>query len=163
MNLNKICPECDAEYLPHIERCADCGATLLLHEEYVKAQEKKKQLAEDAIKSAVKVREGDLKWLSELREALIDAGIPSAVTTDDGCGKGCCSDQWRLMVAKEDVERAQERIEEYFAETHPEIQASAELIDQGKCPACGSPVRPSDKVCPDCGLTLVIVEEDSRE
>ncbi|MCK7513085.1 MAG: hypothetical protein MZV70_59735 [Desulfobacterales bacterium] len=38
------------------------------------------------------------------------------------------------------MERAQrQRIEEYFAEMHPEIRASQNLLGEGKCPACGSP------------------------
>ncbi len=163
MNRNKICPDCETEYLPHIEKCADCGVTLILHEEYRSVQEEKKRLAEKAVRNAVVVREGDLKWLDELCNVLIDAGIPCTVTSDSGCNKGRCGDKWQLIVSKEDVERAKERIEEYFMEMHPEIRASNELVSQGKCPACGSPVHAGANECPDCGLMLVIIEEEDEE
>jgi uncharacterized OB-fold protein len=163
MNLNKICPDCETEYLPHIEKCADCGTVLLLHEEYSRVREEKKQLAEKAVRNAVMLREGDLKWLDELCNVLLDAGISCSVTSDDGCNKGRCGDNWQLIASKEDVERAEERIEEYFMEMHPEIRASNELVSQGKCPACGSLVRADANECPDCGLTLVIIEEEDEE
>jgi len=106
------------------------------------------------------VREGGLKWLGELYSVLIDAGIPCTVTSDAGCNKGCCGDKFRLIVSAEDLERAQERVAEYFIEMHPELRASNELVSQGKCPGCGFPVGAGDNECPDCGLTLVIIEEE---
>ena len=63
MNRNKICPDCEVEYLPHIEKCADCGTVLLLHEEHRRVQEDRQQLAAKAIENAVMLRKGDLKWL----------------------------------------------------------------------------------------------------
>jgi hypothetical protein len=164
MNRNKICPECEVEYMPHVERCADCGAVLLLHEEHRQAQEEKKRLMEQAVENAAVVRKGDLKWLGELYNVLIDSGIPCTVISDAGCNKGCCGDKCRLIVSKEDLERAEERVAEYYREIHPELQASHELVSQGKCPACGSPVGDGDTECSDCGLMLVIIgEEDQKE
>lgn len=163
MNRNKICPECEIEYLPHIEKCADCGAVLLLHEEHRQAQEEKKRLMANAIENVAVVREGELKWLGELYNVLINAGIPCTVVSNLGCNKGRCSDKCKLIVSKEDIERAEERVAEYYREIHPELQASHELISQGNCPACGSPVGAGDNECSDCGLTLVIIEEEDRE
>jgi hypothetical protein len=163
MNRNKICPDCEIEYLPHIEKCADCGAVLLSHEEHRQAQEEKKRLMAKAIENAAVVREGDLKWLGKLYNVLIDAGIPCTVISDAGCNKGSCGNKCRLMVSAEDIERARERVEEYYMEIHPELRAANELISQGKCPACGSPVAAGDKECSDCGLTLVIIEGESQE
>jgi len=62
-------------------------------------------------------------------------------------------------VSSQDAEKASERIEEYCAELHPELQASREMMGRGKCPACGSPVSPDAVECPDCGLTLLIIED----
>jgi hypothetical protein len=163
MNRNKICPDCETEYLPHIEKCSDCGAVLLLPEEHRKAREEKQRLMEKAVEEEVVVREGDLKWLGELYAVLIDAGIPCTVRSDAGCKKSCCGDKCRLVVSREDFERAHERIEEYFIEMHPESRASHELLGEGKCPACGSPVGPDDRECLDCGLPLVIIEEEGRK
>jgi hypothetical protein len=163
MNRNKICPDCEIEYLPHIEKCADCGAVLLLHNEHRQAQEEKKRLMAKAIENAAVVREGDLKWLGKLYNVLIDSGIPCTVISDAGCKKGCCGNKCRLIVSKEDLERAQERVTEYYMEIHPELRASHELVSQGKCPACGSPVGAGDTECYDCGLTLVLIEEEDQE
>lgn len=163
MNRNKICPDCEIEYLPHIERCADCGAMLLLREEHRAEQEEKKRLMAKAIENAAVVREGDLKWLGKLYNVLIDAGIPCAIISDAGCNKGSCGNKCRLMVSAEDLERARERIEEYHMEIDPELRAANELISQGKCPACGSTVGADDNECSDCGLTLVIIEKENRE
>jgi hypothetical protein len=162
MNRNKICPDCEVEYLPHIEKCADCGKVLLLHEEHRQAREEKKRLAAKAIENSVVVREGDLKWMGELYNVLINAGIPCTVTSDAGCKKGC-RPKCMLIVSKDDFERAQESIAEYYMEIHPELRASNELISQGRCPACGSPVGTGDKECSDCGLMLVIVEEENQK
>ena len=69
MNQNKICPDCEAEFLPHIEKCADCGAVLLTFEEHRKAQEERKRIAEKIVENTVVVREGDLDWMSELQDS----------------------------------------------------------------------------------------------
>ncbi len=160
MNRNKLCPDCLTEYLHHVQKCADCGADLLLPEEHRKAQEEKKRIAEKVVENSVIVREGDFAWLSELRSVLIAAGIPCTVHAEAGCKKGCCGDTCRLVVSSGDVERAQERIEEYFAALHPEVCASNALIESGKCPACGAPVDTDALTCRDCGLPLLIIEEE---
>jgi len=117
---------------------------------------------EKAVENEAIVREGDLSWMSELYAVLIGAGVPCTVRSNLGCKKGC-RDTYRLVVAPGDVERAQERIEEYFMEMHPEIRASREMVSEGRCPACGSPVGASDRECPDCGLPLVIIEEEGEK
>lgn len=160
MNLNKICPHCGSEFLPHIEKCSDCGTILLTFEEYRKAQEEKKRIEEKTLENIVVVREGGLDWMRELRAVLIDAGIFCAVHSDAGCKKGCCGTTCRLLVQSEDLERARERIEEYYMEVSPEFRASNKLISEGKCPACGSPVDSGERECRDCGLALLIVEEE---
>ena len=160
MEMNKICPDCGAEYYPQIEKCSDCGAVLLFPEEYKKAQEERKRIEETALENMAAVREGDLGWLTELRTVLIDAGIPCDIHTDTGCRKGCCGDKCKLVVSSEDLEKARDRIEEYYMEVSPELRTAHELIKEGKCPACGSPVADGERECRDCGLPLLIVEEE---
>jgi hypothetical protein len=133
---------------------------LLLPEEYKKAQEERKRIEEMTLANMVVVREGDMDWLRELREVLLDAGIPCAVHSDAGCKKGCCGGECRLVVSSDDLERARERIEEYYMEVSPEFRASKELLNEGKCPACGSSVGTGARECQDCGLPLIIVEEE---
>jgi hypothetical protein len=159
MHRIKICPDCATEYFPHIETCADCGAVLLSPEENKKVQEEKRLCMEESLEDQAVIRKGDLKWMNELYNVLIDSGIPCAVHADTKCKKGCSGDTCGLLVSSKDVERANKRIEEYFAEIHPEIRASKEMVSQGKCPACGSPVGSNTVECPDCGLTLLIIEK----
>jgi len=159
MSRIKICPECSAEYFSHIERCADCGSVLLTPEEKEKILEEKKRCMEKSLKESVAVRQGGLEWMNELYNVLIDSGISCTVSSDDGCNKGCCGDTCRLLVSSQDAEKANDRIEEYCAELHPELQASREMMSEGKCPACGSPVNPDAVECKDCGLILVIDED----
>jgi hypothetical protein len=156
----KICPDCSSEYYAHIERCADCGAFLLTPEDAEKIQEERQRTAEMALKDRVVVREGDLKWMRELYSVLIDSGIPCMISGDDGCNKGCCGDKLRLLVSSQDVEMANQRVEEYYAEIHPEIQASKDMISQGKCPACSCTVGSDAVECPDCGLTLLMSDSE---
>lgn len=155
----KICPDCSAEYFSHVVKCADCGTTLLSPEEIRRVEEEKKRLRERSLEDMVVVRQGDLNWMDELCNVLIDHGIASTVHVDAGCNKGCCGDTCRLVVSSRDAEKAHERIEEYFREMHPEMQASHELMSDGKCPACGTSVAADTVECPDCGLPLLIVEE----
>ncbi|UCG79113.1 MAG: hypothetical protein JSV21_04600 [Nitrospirota bacterium] len=154
----KLCPDCGAEYFAHIYQCADCGAVLLTPEENKAAQDEKQRRREQAVQDAVAIRQGDIKWMGELYNALIDAGISCTVVSDDGCNKGCC-DTCYLVVSREDAEKANESVEEYLRKVHPELQESHDLTSLGKCPACGSSVGSSDVECSDCGLTLMIVEE----
>ena len=156
----KICPKCLTEYFPHIEYCADCGALLVSPEEHTMEKEAKKRCADKELEDRVAVRVGGLKWIDELFNVLIDSGIPCVVNADERCKKGGCGGTYRLLVLPENAAKANERIEEYCMEIHPEIKASRELITQGKCPACGCLVGSDAVECPECGLTLLIVEEE---
>jgi len=160
MNTNKICPACRAEYYPHIEKCADCGAVLLSAEEHKRALEERKRTEETAIANSVKLMEGDLSWMSELKTVLLDAGIPCMLQSDAGCRKGCCGTALQLKVSSSDLERAQETIEEYLMDLEPDLRTAKEMFGQGKCPACGSSVGSDNRACPDCGLPLIIVTEE---
>ena len=159
MSQIKICPECGTEYFPHIEYCADCDALLLSPEENRMAQEEKKRQVDKESWTPVIVRKGSLKWMNELFGVLTDSGIPCVVSAEEGCNKGGCGATYCLLVSSPNGEVAHERIEEYCMEIHPEIKDSQELINQGKCPACGYPVYADTVDCPDCGLTLLIIDE----
>lgn len=160
MNQNKKCPECGDEYQPHIEKCADCGVTLLLPEECTKAQEERKQTEETSVDNSVKVMEGALNWMSEIRSVLLDEGIPCKLHSDVGCRKGCCGDTVQLKVSPEDLERSQQTIEEYLMELDPDLRIAKEMFGKGNCPACGSSIVQDARECQDCGLPLIIVEEE---
>ncbi len=146
-----------------MQTCADCGSVLLFPEEAIKAKEERKQIEEKSVENKVMVREGDLDWLAELQTVLIDTGIPCEILSDAGCKKACCGDKCRLVVSPEDLERAQESIEDYFMEIDPEFRTSKKLMSEGKCPACGSSVGKVAQECPDCGLPLLVVVEDEED
>lgn len=156
MSQIKICPECNTEFFQHVQNCTDCGAALLLPEENRKLQEERRQCSDKMLDNAVPVKEGDLDWIDELYNMLLDAKVPCVMKANIGCG--CSGKPYSLLVSKEDAEKAVELIEEHYAYVHPEIKASNKLADQGKCPACGSFVSPDDIECRDCGLTLMIIE-----
>ena len=122
-------------------------------------REEKIQCMEKILENTVAIREGDLQWMDELYQVLIDAGIPCTVTADTGCKKGCCGNPYRLLVSARDAEKAIMKIEEYHRKIHPELESSEKMISQGKCPACASPVESGSIECPDCGLTLLIIEQ----
>ncbi len=154
----KICPDCNVEFFHHVQNCTDCGAALLLPEENQKLQEEREQCGEKMIENAVTVKEGDLDWTDELYNMLLDASVPCVMQANTGCKTGCGGHPYILLVSEEDAEKANELIEEHYAKTHPEIETSNELVNQGKCPACSSDVGPDDPDCRDCGLTLMIIE-----
>lgn len=155
----KICPECNCDYRPHIDRCVNCGEDLVWLEEHRRLQEEEERLRSQALENPVAVREGEIAWIDELHEVLIATGIPCRIHADPGCAKGCRGHAVRLLVSRQDLERAHERCEEYFAELHPEARVSQEMMRQGKCPACGSSVAPKAVECPDCGLALLTIIE----
>lgn len=154
----KVCPDCLYEYYSHVENCAECGAVLISLEEHEERQAERKRCMEAVLEEPVAVRQGEMDWMEELFNVLIDSGIPCRVHVETGCRKGCSGHTCRLMVSRRDAESAHGRIEEYFAELHPEARASQERISQGKCPACGSAVNQRAVECSDCGLTLLIIE-----
>ncbi|RJR14624.1 MAG: hypothetical protein C4581_13730 [Nitrospiraceae bacterium] len=156
MNI-KICPDCGTEYFSHIRDCADCGTVLLLPEENKNLQEERKRCKDKLLEKPVVVREGDLDWLNELYNVLIDASIPCVINVDR-CIKGCGTHPHQLLVSETDAVRANEIIEEYFMSLHPEMQASNKIRECDECPACGTPVNSDSVECPDCGLRLLIIE-----
>lgn len=156
MSQIKICPECNTEFFQHVQNCTDCGAALVLPEENQKIQDARNKCKEDMLDNAIPVKEGDLDWINELYNMLLDASVPCVIKANIGCG--CSGHPYSLLVSADVSERANELIEEHYAHVHPEIEASNELVNQGKCPACESPVGPNDQECRDCGLTLMITE-----
>jgi hypothetical protein len=156
----KICPDCASEYYAYIESCADCGAALLTQEEHKRREEEKQLCMAKALENQATIRTGDLRWMRELYAVLIETGIPCSIRSDAGCSKGCCGDTHQLMVSSEDAEQAQKRIEEYYMEIHPELQASQEMLSEGNCPACSCRAGSDAVVCPDCGLTLIIKDSE---
>lgn len=159
MSQDKLCPECNAEYLPHIVNCPSCDVPLKMHEELEEIRERQREFAEEDIKNAVAIKEGEKKWIIELRDVLIDKGHPCSIKIAQSCTPGQCGESFFLIVPKETAESATNCIGDYIHEVHPEIKESEELAAQGKCPACGSNTGADAKECSDCGLLLMIESE----
>ena len=154
----KICPDCSCDYLAHIDACAKCGAALVTFAEHTRLREERRRLEEGGLDDPVAVREGEVRWLSELYQVLITSGIASKIHSDPSCGGSCRGNTCQLLVSRSEAEKAHLRIEDYFAEVHPEVQESRESMSEGKCPACGSAVASDEAECHDCGLVLLIIE-----
>jgi len=117
---------------PHVEKCADCGAALLLPEEFRKVQEERKRVEETTLANMVVVREGDMDWLRELREVLIDAGIPCAVQSDAGCKKAVAGLRAGWWSPQMTLERARGSNREYYMEVSPEFRHFERIAQRRK-------------------------------
>ncbi len=106
----------------------------------------------------VAIKEETQEWVKELADMLSENGIPSRLMLAPGCSAGTCGCKFRLLVAKEDVQVALDRIDEYYMTVHPELRESQEWAEQDRCPACGHHVGKDAKECSDCGLLLIIDE-----
>ncbi len=106
----------------------------------------------------VAIKEDTQDWIKELADMLSENGIPSRLMLAPGCSAGTCGCKFRLLVAKDDIQVALDRIDEYYMTVHPELRESQEWADQDRCPACGHHVGKDAKECSDCGLLLIIDE-----
>ncbi len=113
---------------------------------------------EEAHDEWVAIKEETQEWIKELADMLSENGIPSRLTLAPGCSAGTCGCKFRLLVTKEDVQTALDRIDKYYMTVHPELRESQEWADQDRCPACGHHVGKDAKECSDCGLLLIIDE-----
>jgi hypothetical protein len=113
---------------------------------------------EEAYDEWVAIKEETQEWSKELADMLSENGIPSRLTLAPGCSAGTCGCKFRLLVTKENVQEALDRIDEYYMTVHPELRESQEWADQDRCPACGHHVGKDAKECTDCGLLLIIDE-----
>jgi len=155
----KYCPECNAEYYPHIIDCADCGVPLKTPEELSELRERQRRFEEADAQETVAIKNDKKSWILELHHVLINKGYSSRVTVSPACTPGKCGETFLLIVPKEEAESAAKCIDEYTKVIHPELKESEELASQGKCPAFGFEVGFDAKECSDCGLLLVIEGE----
>jgi len=155
----KICPQCSVEYFARVDKCADCGVTLLFPGEIEKHRAKEAELLEQSAANIVSIREGGKDWIHELQQEVLAAGIPCRLSLAPGCKAGECGTTFHLLVTSDAAEAATKVIEKYYRETHPEILESESMAAEGKCPACGHPAGPEARECPDCGLVLVIDQD----
>lgn len=146
----KICPECGAEYFPHISECGGCAVKLIYPEEK-DAWKKDLPKGEGTL---VCIEEGTIERVTEFARALRAEGISSEVLKAVA-GKSCSTGgDYGLFVEQNVARHAAQAIDEYIDRLYPELRQAEERMESGLCPACGSPVKQTDQECPDCGLYL---------
>lgn len=155
--LVKICPGCGAEYVPQIERCADCGETLVLPGQQPDIPQPPPSPAPPATGDLVCVRVADLAWARRLGARLERAGIDHLVEAQETPGAKCCHGAGRflVLVRRHDAEAAMGIDAKQLCDDVPDLDpAMGTPQNPGTCPACGDPAPETAAECPSCGLTL---------
>ncbi len=151
----KNCPRCGAEYHADIEFCADCEIPLDSPEI---EEEITTKLSKDDPASVVAT--GSVMSLKPLIEIIIHSGIRYRLEKlpKNPIRNILSHEDYNLLVEDGKVEMFNEMLLNTRYEEFPELAAADQLIDAGRCPACGAETG-SEKACPDCGLPLVISDE----
>lgn len=156
--LVKICPACGAEYLPQIEKCADCDATLVFPGQQPAAPPAPTPgPGQAAAGDLVCIRVADLDWARRLGARLERAGIDHLLEAQEAEGARCChgAGRFRVMVRGDDARAATAVDAEQLQADVPEMAGATDAAgDAGCCPACGDPVPERVAECPSCGLVL---------
>lgn len=100
---------------------------------------------------------GPMTRLRELSNVLTSSGIQSSIVAGP---PGMCSTDKALVVRAEEADKASDVVREYWKRVHPELAEALDNADAGLCPACGHSVGIDAKECSDCGLTLMVVEDE---
>ena len=154
MEVTRICPKCDTEYLSHVTLCVDCQIELIDY------SSDDKQYSFDTKKSVV-IAKGSFDSLKPLITILEGERIPHSLDHLDYEPNTELSpvSEFGLLVLQEDSEKVIEIVEERVHSEFPELYDAQTQLDSGKCPACGVEVGNST-VCPECELPLIIEEND---
>lgn len=161
----KVCPACGSEFQMRMERCLDCGASLIVALPGAEPRVAFEEPEEPEIPPGViHLRTAAVGWIRRLSEDLDDAGIRHWITPPD----------WRRdpsvyvlpsdEVAAQQVDRA--RYEEEVpgitmedalpqAPVRPRRRAPSDDLDVKLCPRCGGEYQLWVEVCADCGVALV--------
>lgn len=141
----RICPRCEAHFMPHAQTCTDCHISLLDKADY----EKRFEPLEPS-DDLVVVMSGEPGWVKRVAKAVSRAGVRTYIEVigpeDGGYGHYACS----LHVRPEHAAAA---LKTYRAEIGG---AAIEEVEEHilNCPACGQPRKVGLSYCPECGLNL---------
>jgi predicted amidophosphoribosyltransferase len=152
--LVKRCPECREDYMPHVERCADCGAVLVARDDEAPLDGEAE--AESPLPPGeyrVLLAADRAAELDPLVARLARAGVPAKVTVSRR-GTG-----FELRVRDEERPRAVELLHDVVgaaaaAEAALERHFDAERGGYAHCPACESSLPAGATECAECGLLL---------
>jgi Double zinc ribbon len=144
------CPECGAEYQPHMTRCLDCGGPLRDKPEGASFPEEPPPLEEPSLPPGdygVIATGLSSTAVEALVQGFIAAGIPVKV---ESAGYGL-----RLSARREELSAALAFLErEGLIPRQPDASEPVVAADGGPCPACGVDIRPGTLECAECGLRL---------
>ncbi len=154
----KVCPACGAEYVPQIERCADCGETLVLPGQPAVIPPPPSSPAPRPHADLVCIRVADLEWAKRLGARLERAGIDHLLEAEETPGARCCgAGRFRVLVRGSDADAASRIDAEQYREDVPDLVAPQDCHQSPEsCPACGGPVPVTAAECPSCGLALAV-------
>jgi predicted amidophosphoribosyltransferase len=161
----KVCPACGSEFQMRMERCLDCGASLVVALPGADPRDAFEAHEEPAIPpDCVHLRTAAVGWIRRLSEDLDEAGIRHWATPPE----------WRrdpsLYVLPDDqeaalrVDRARYEVEVPGitaedalpqAPVRPRRRDPADDLDVKLCPRCGGEYQLWAEVCADCGVALV--------
>lgn len=114
------CPNCKTEYREGIEKCADCGSTLVgsLNEE-------------ERVEESCSLLFGDEKHVRLIEKHLLESGISSAFSVRQKSLKGVpeAGKQFELFVAAADREAAVSCAAEFMRNTNPQAEEAIENPD----------------------------------
>jgi hypothetical protein len=157
------CPRCQDEYRTEIRTCAACAVALVSGVEMLDRQQRRPASRPEEIgpqEAVVSVHKGSMLQVKALQTHLLDRGLASRVTKEDGGACGCKGVEVLLQVRESDLpEVAAALAEEYRQSTglsdHDTRFAGAVYnpeANEALCPACGCRFAPRLTECPDCGL-----------
>ncbi len=163
----KYCPRCRAEYIPTVDRCADCDVDLVTGQQMIELAETVQRARESRAgvigpdDEVVTVFRGQVHEIRAFEELLAEERIATVVTGDgQSCGKGCCPTTLYLNVRADDAMDALRIIQQEIDRTtaiHGHDLSHADAVfnpdaPEVTCPACGARFQPNSTECPDCGL-----------
>jgi len=158
----RICPQCNAEYRPHIDECPACEVPTQAFRADSAFEAgpglARPERASDLPRGTevTPIREADLDWCQGLADFLGEHGVPSRIVSPHGddCTTGGCNPRYLIAVRPQDLSRAAELDRAYLRQQVPEGDAYVDAMPDTHCPACGMELGPNQLECPECGLVV---------
>jgi hypothetical protein len=165
-----FCPQCHAEFVEGVSRCANCEVDLvdeIPRGDIFESPETMAKALEGEELQAMFV--GAYSSLREAQQRLADVRIPSVIAGEaEGLEvEAGLHARFFLMVPQARLEDVREYIDRQWKQgleiEGVMVNPDAEMPETGTCPACQTAVPDDVAECPECGLALGAVEEAGLE